>query len=80
MWLDEYNKKIALMNTTNNNDYYIKLDSYLDFIINSHNDQLKQMVLIKIENKLNILNDPILEKLRIYSMICAIYSFQNTFS
>jgi hypothetical protein len=67
MWNEEYKKKIALLNTTNNNEYYIRLDSYLDFIIKNP-DQITG-VLMKIENNLNLLNDPILEKIRDYSIL-----------
>lgn len=67
MWNEEYKKKIALLNTTNNNEYYIRLDSYLDFIIKNP-DQITG-VLMKIENNLNLLNDAILEKIRDYSIL-----------
>lgn len=73
MWQDEYYKKIALMNTSNDNDYYIRLDSYLDYIFSSKRDEIKTIVLIKIKRNFNLLNDPLLEKIKKYSKLCAEY-------
>ena len=63
--MDEYIKKIELLNTSNNNEYYIRLNSYLDYIL-SNKDQFKNKTLLKIENKLNLVNDPLLEKIKQY--------------
>ena len=63
--MDEYIKKIELLNTSNNNEYYIRLNSYLDYIL-SNKDQYKNKTLLKIENKLNLVNDPLLEKIKQY--------------
>lgn len=68
MWLDEYKKKVSLMNTDNNNEYYIRLYSYLEFILTSTPDELKGICLMKIECRLNILNDPILKKIKEYNL------------
>jgi hypothetical protein len=66
MGQDEYKKKISLLNTRNDNEYYIRLDSYLDYIL-SNKDEYKNKTLIKIENKLNLVNDPLLDKLNQYT-------------
>ena len=66
MGQDEYKKKISLLNTRNDNEYYIRLDSYLDYIL-SNKDEYKNKTLIKIENKLNLVNDPLLDKLNKYT-------------
>ena len=66
MGQDEYKKKISLLNTRNDNEYYIRLDSYLDYIL-SNKDEYKNKTLIKIENKLNLVNDTLLDKLNKYT-------------
>lgn len=64
--MDEYLKKIELLNTINNNEYYIRLNSYLDYIL-SNKDQFKNKTLSPIENKLNLVHDPLLEKIKQYN-------------
>ena len=64
--MDEYQKKIEQLNTSNNNEYYIRLNSYLDYIL-SNKDQFKHKTLLKIENKFNLVNDPLLEKIKQYT-------------
>ena len=64
--MDEYLKKIERMNKSNDSEYYISLDSYLDYIL-SNKDQFKNKTLIKIEKKFNLVNDPLLEKINQYT-------------
>lgn len=66
--MDEYIKKIELLNTSNNNEYYIRLNSYLDYIL-SNKDQYKNKTLPPIENKLNLVHDPLLEKIKQYNKL-----------
>ena len=69
MWTDEYNKKVARMDTSNECEYYIMLDQYLDFILSSTTDQLKGVKLVDLTRTFNLLHDPILNKIRDYRLL-----------
>ena len=69
MWTDEYNKKVSRMNTSNECEYYIMLDQYLDFILSSTTDQLKGVKLVDLTRTFNLLRDPILNKIRDYRLL-----------
>jgi len=70
MWVEDYNKHYnSLHNKNNDVQFYVSLDNYLDFVFKSKEEHLKQVVLWKPYNNLNLINDPILEKINTYKIL-----------
>lgn len=69
MWLEDYNKHYDSLDNKNNVQFYISLDNYLDFVFKSKEEDLKKVILWKPYNNLNLINDPILEKINTYKIL-----------
>tara|TARA_B100001063_G_C16637918_1_gene489286 strand:+ start:233 stop:469 length:237 start_codon:yes stop_codon:yes gene_type:complete len=69
MWVEDYNKHYNSLDNKNNVQFYVSLNNYLDFVFKSKEEDLKQVVLWKPYNNLNLINDPILEKINTYKIL-----------